>query len=181
MNVHVCRSVNPAAGTPPLGPSGKDAAARAPAIAPEQSPSRLKATSLRRTSVNAIHSEGVEQAEPAEEYSAAAEAARQNMSESVVKKGCHPYRILLSDLVRKLRNTKNRMQALLSGNKPDNSEEWCAFQATPLCLLSPGCALQAAWQELADVWQCPRPCCAQMTHECLRALLGLRAAGGIFP
>ena len=76
-----------------------------------------------------VHSEGVDNAEPAEEYSVAAEAARQHKGDFVSRKGVHPYRIILSEVVRKLRNTKTRVQALLSGQKPDDSEDWCAFAA----------------------------------------------------
>ena len=88
---------------------------------------------LRRHSINLatagaayVPHEGVESAEPAEGYSAAAQAARQAESKIKMLKGVHPYRILLSDVVKRLRNTKTRMQALMSGVKPDDHAPWYA-------------------------------------------------------
>ena len=69
---------------------------------------------------------GVDQPEPAEGYLLAAKAARQQASQLVMRKGVHPYRIVLSDLVRRLRNAKTRLQEQLSGRKPDDGGDWCA-------------------------------------------------------
>lgn len=65
--------------------------------------------------------------EAAEANAESAEAARRakQAQRIVQEKGCHPYRIVLSDVVQRLRNTKARMEALISGQKLDDSLPWC--------------------------------------------------------
>lgn len=70
----------------------------------------------------------LEVAEPAETYLAGATAAREAREECHSEKGVHPYRVLLSDLLRRMRNTRSRAQAALNGAKPDDAEDWCAPQ-----------------------------------------------------
>jgi hypothetical protein len=57
-------------------------------------------------------------------YSEAALAAREALH-VVSGKGVHPYRVLLSSLLTRMRNTKTRAQALLSGTQPDDNLDWC--------------------------------------------------------
>jgi hypothetical protein len=43
-----------------------------------------------------------------------------------LQKGVHPYRIVLQDVVQRLRGTKLRLEALMAGDKPDESIPWHA-------------------------------------------------------
>ena len=116
-------------GSPAPAPAAPSQAKPAPdedmSFAKRECSVNLRRTSISLAAGGAAHvaHEGVESAEPAEGYSLAAQAARQ--AEIKMLKGVHPYRILLSDVVKRLRNTKTRMQALLSGVKPDDHEPWC--------------------------------------------------------
>jgi hypothetical protein len=82
---------------------------------------------LKRTSVPVPHAHtGTETEEPAELYSEAAVAAREAVH-VVSAKGVHPYRVLLSNLLTRMRNTKARAQALFSGTQPDDDLDWCVL------------------------------------------------------
>lgn len=66
-------------------------------------------------------------AETAEANTESAQARRRaaQAQRIVSQKGCHPYRIVLTDIVQRLRNTKTRMEALIKGRKPDDALPWC--------------------------------------------------------
>lgn len=45
-----------------------------------------------------------------------------------LEKGAHPYRVVLQDVVMRLRGTKLRLEALMGGDKPDEAIPWCALR-----------------------------------------------------
>ena len=53
------------------------------------------------------------------------------------KKGAHPYRVVLQDVVARLRGSKLRFEALMQGEKPDDNIPWCSSAIEtfifPLC------------------------------------------------
>jgi hypothetical protein len=126
---------------------------------------RDKSVALRRASFVVAH-EGVADAEVAYDYSAAAEQSRMAESGIRMEKGVHPYRILLSDVVKRLRNTKTRVQAQLSGVKPDDSEDWCAPRWRP-CADAPVLHHRSSGSLRSDR---TKAASAPVMHACTRVL-----------
>lgn len=86
---------------------------------------------------HSVPAEAAREAEMREAFLHAVETERLTQNSVRRHKGVQPYRVVLGEVRRKLRNTKARMENLLASTKPNDLLDWCGSCLSSVILSPP--------------------------------------------